>query len=467
MVAALDGLRRFGGDAEKFLGDLLELLRHVTVAASAGAERVDANLAESTRAAAAELSALREPLDLQRIFASLLGTAGDLRRGIDPYLVLEMGLLKVATLEPVASAAEILARLEAGAGRGGASGGASGGGPAGGGGSPAARPRSAAAPGASAGASAGAPARDAAPPARAATTPPAPTAGRNAPGTGSSAKPKSRFAAAFEAASAGVAGVAGVPGGSASDLEPPPPEDDDAPAPARNGQAVAAPPTETRPETAATPAAAATREAAATHAAPAKRATDAKPKAAAKPAAPARHATAATPETSAKHDAAANPEAPAVPRAPEPALDEPAAAAAGAAPGDSHDWELFLDAARAALGMNLYVALTNCRVTRMDSEGLTLEPLAEGFAQRLQNTAATKRIAELARNQFGPACELRIGSTVAGAPAADAGATAVTAQGLEDERTRRKQAEAVEDPLVQEAVRNLGGKVAKISLIDD
>ncbi|MFT4572339.1 MAG: hypothetical protein ACI91F_003239, partial [Candidatus Binatia bacterium] len=43
----------------------------------------------------------------------------------------------------------------------------------------------------------------------------------------------------------------------------------------------------------------------------------------------------------------------------------------------------------------------------------------------------------------------------------------VTAQGLEDERTQRKHAEAIEDPLVQEVVRSLGGKVSKISLIED
>jgi DNA polymerase-3 subunit gamma/tau len=113
VVDVVTELREFGADCEKFLGDVLELLRHQTVAAAAGPKSLDPLLSDATKEIATELAPLRDPLDLQRIFSVLLGTLGDLRRDLDPFLVLEMGLLKAACLHDVASSAEILARLEA------------------------------------------------------------------------------------------------------------------------------------------------------------------------------------------------------------------------------------------------------------------------------------------------------------------------------------------------------------------
>jgi hypothetical protein len=57
------------------------------------------------------LAKVRSPLDLHRIFQSLMQTSAALRRGSMPDLVLEMGLLKAASLESVETAAEILAEL--------------------------------------------------------------------------------------------------------------------------------------------------------------------------------------------------------------------------------------------------------------------------------------------------------------------------------------------------------------------
>jgi DNA polymerase-3 subunit gamma/tau len=114
-AAAVVGVTRelgLGGfDAERLLNDILDLLRHVTIAASAGPDAVSDRYGESTKATAGRLASKRSPLDLQRIFSSLLNTATDLRRGVDPELVLEMGLLKAAALENVESVGQVLAEV--------------------------------------------------------------------------------------------------------------------------------------------------------------------------------------------------------------------------------------------------------------------------------------------------------------------------------------------------------------------
>ncbi len=125
VVEIINEIRNSGHDAERFLFEILELLRHVAVAAAAGPEAVGAGVSDVVRQAVASMKDLRTQLDLQRIFASLLATADSLRRGSMPELVLEMGLLKAASLEPVLSSAEILARL--GAMPGGSGGAAAGG----------------------------------------------------------------------------------------------------------------------------------------------------------------------------------------------------------------------------------------------------------------------------------------------------------------------------------------------------
>lgn len=127
VVELVTELREFGADCTKFLGDLLDVLRHVTVAAAAGVRALDSSLPEATKELAKELAPRRAPLDLQRIFSVLLVTMGDLHRDIDPFLVLEMALLKAACLHDVATASEVLARLEAlGSGSGPTGGGSAG-----------------------------------------------------------------------------------------------------------------------------------------------------------------------------------------------------------------------------------------------------------------------------------------------------------------------------------------------------
>ncbi|HXC52963.1 MAG TPA: DNA polymerase III subunit gamma/tau [Candidatus Limnocylindrales bacterium] len=113
IVDLIGEVRRYGYDIERLLGEVLEILRHVTVATVANVKALSPVIPENHRRLATELRAKRSPLDLQRIFSSLLGTASDLRRGTHPDLVLEMGLLKVASLESVESAAELLSKLGA------------------------------------------------------------------------------------------------------------------------------------------------------------------------------------------------------------------------------------------------------------------------------------------------------------------------------------------------------------------
>ena len=104
-------IRAGGYDPEKFLVEVLDALRHVTVAQAAGVDAIGEEHGEAARTLAAKLVKARSPLDLHRIFQSLMQTAVSLRRGSLPDLVLEMGLLKASALESVESAAEVLAEL--------------------------------------------------------------------------------------------------------------------------------------------------------------------------------------------------------------------------------------------------------------------------------------------------------------------------------------------------------------------
>jgi len=119
-------LRAGGYDPERFAIEVLDLLRHVTVAAAAGVKAVEEEHGEAVRELAGRLCKARSPLDLHRIFQSLMQTTAMLRRGSMPDLVLEMGLLKAASLESVETAADVLAELRRVGGAAPASGGAPG-----------------------------------------------------------------------------------------------------------------------------------------------------------------------------------------------------------------------------------------------------------------------------------------------------------------------------------------------------
>ena len=104
-----------GYDTSNLLLRVMELLRYVTIAASAGVEAVPRGAGDDYRQLAERLADRRSTLDLHRVFQCLLKTASQLRGSESPELVPEMGLLQVASREPVAMAAELLEGLRGGA----------------------------------------------------------------------------------------------------------------------------------------------------------------------------------------------------------------------------------------------------------------------------------------------------------------------------------------------------------------
>ncbi len=366
IVAFIAEVRRFGYDAEKLIGEILETVRHITVAAVAGPDALAPSVCEADRCLATELRGVRSALDLQRMFASLLGTASDLRRGAHPDLVLEMGLLKVASLEPVESAARILAKLDA----------------MGSGAAPA-RPSSSASP--------------ARPAQQAASTQAAAVPATRAPAAGNTTTSRPENAGAVPRP------AAAAPRSQTSSPAPPP-----------------------RPEIASTAAAAPSL-------------LDAAPKGARLPLAGASLAGNGEDWTGGEGE-------PFTPLSEEEAV--------------AQRWEAFLDEVRRRLGLDLYVTLTNTRVLSLTDAELVLSPMSQSFSQKLQNPTVMARITELARTHFGAQLVVSLA-----APGAQVGGMSL--QGIENERITRKKAEALADPLVGRALTELGGRVMKVSVLDE
>jgi DNA polymerase-3 subunit gamma/tau len=112
-------LHEHGYDPQRFCRDLLEHVRHLAVLAATGDASLVAELPEAERTALQAQAGRRSADELQRIFGLLLETDETLAsplRTIDPQLVLEMSVLRVATLPPLLPVGEILARLDAIAG---------------------------------------------------------------------------------------------------------------------------------------------------------------------------------------------------------------------------------------------------------------------------------------------------------------------------------------------------------------
>src|SRR4029434_9915733 len=105
-----------GYEAQRFCRDLLEHVRHLAVLAATGDAALVADMPEVERTALVAQAGRRSADELQRIFGLLLEADETLAspvRTIDPQLVLEMAVLRVATLPPLLPVDEILARLDA------------------------------------------------------------------------------------------------------------------------------------------------------------------------------------------------------------------------------------------------------------------------------------------------------------------------------------------------------------------
>ncbi|MCW5892470.1 MAG: DNA polymerase III subunit gamma/tau [bacterium] len=119
----LGALYDHGYDAQRFCRDLLEHVRHLAVVAATGDRALLDGLPEAEVDALVAQAGRRGPDDLQRIFGLLLEADEALAlptRTVDPQLVLEMRVLRVATLPTLVPIDDILARLDALAAGGGA-----------------------------------------------------------------------------------------------------------------------------------------------------------------------------------------------------------------------------------------------------------------------------------------------------------------------------------------------------------
>jgi DNA polymerase-3 subunit gamma/tau len=115
-VRALRSLYAHGYDARRFCRDLLEHFRHLAVLGATGDRGLLAGLPEAEVDALAAQAAKRPSDDLQRAFRVLLDADEAIAvpaRTIDPQLVLEMAVLRLATLAPLVPLDALAQRLEA------------------------------------------------------------------------------------------------------------------------------------------------------------------------------------------------------------------------------------------------------------------------------------------------------------------------------------------------------------------
>jgi DNA polymerase-3 subunit gamma/tau len=114
-VRALRSLYTHGYDARRFCRDLLEHFRHLAVLGATGDRGLLAGLPEAEVDALVAQAAKRSSDDLQRAFRVLLDADEAIAvpaRTIDPQLVLEMAVLRLATLAPLVPIDVLAQRLE-------------------------------------------------------------------------------------------------------------------------------------------------------------------------------------------------------------------------------------------------------------------------------------------------------------------------------------------------------------------
>src|SRR5262245_13225493 len=115
-MRALRSLYAHGYDARRFCRDLLEHFRHLAIVRATGDRTVLAGLPDSEIETLTAQASKRSADDLQRAFRLLLDADEAIAvpaRTIDPQLVLEMAVLRIATLTPLVPLDELTQRLEA------------------------------------------------------------------------------------------------------------------------------------------------------------------------------------------------------------------------------------------------------------------------------------------------------------------------------------------------------------------
>ncbi len=124
VVGAVDGLADKSVDMQHFARQLLQLLRDLVVLKLEAGD--PSEWVPEEREAAQSLVANIDILELQRVFRATSLVMDEMAHSPNPKLMLEMGLVRVATRPPLQSVSELLARLEALQAGAGAPGGSSG-----------------------------------------------------------------------------------------------------------------------------------------------------------------------------------------------------------------------------------------------------------------------------------------------------------------------------------------------------
>ncbi len=125
VVGAIDSLANKSVDMQHFARQLLQLMRDLVVLKLDAGD--PAEWVPEERDAAEALVGDIDILELQRAFRATSIVMDEMAQSPNPKLMLEMGLVRVATRPPLQSVSELLARLEALQGHPGATGGSSGG----------------------------------------------------------------------------------------------------------------------------------------------------------------------------------------------------------------------------------------------------------------------------------------------------------------------------------------------------
>jgi len=124
VVRAIDGLADKSVDMQHFARQLLQLVRDLVVLKLGAGD--PAEWVPEEREAAEALIGDIDILELQRAFRATSIVMDEMAQSPNPKLMLEMGLVRVATRPPLQSVSELLGRLEALQGNPGAAGGSSG-----------------------------------------------------------------------------------------------------------------------------------------------------------------------------------------------------------------------------------------------------------------------------------------------------------------------------------------------------
>jgi DNA polymerase-3 subunit gamma/tau len=108
------GLAEQGIDLVHFTKQLVELARDLVVVRVTGEDARDlVDLVDEEWAEAKALAARVDSLEMQRVFQALSRIVDDVARSNLPRMVLEMGLVRIATRPPLRDLAEVITRLEA------------------------------------------------------------------------------------------------------------------------------------------------------------------------------------------------------------------------------------------------------------------------------------------------------------------------------------------------------------------